>query len=433
MSDDIPLLPLHAGQDDTDDRSEREPMLEAQQDEPEDISNQPPKAVTFHESSGDKSPPIEQHGESLARGEKISQHLATSVAGPWMSYASRRFTNLNGVEVDYRASPHRHLIRRPRALLYTPSHTKLRTASIERRPSEVPSLGGTSTDKDGEERSTDDVAKQLGRLELFVDLIYVGIVANLSSNFSEQAFTESGVDVWTATLEFILLFLPIWRIWDYLRSYASNFYVDDVLQRMFTIWILVLALLYGINAPYAFLPNGEDTSLKLLIGIYLVASASFLAINAMQSFFLPYLRRQVLFRFITTLFTSALWIGAIWAPYPFKIVLLILANVAEIPIDVFMASPKADDHLTKGYKRSLGVEHCIERHEEFFIIILGEGVFRLVEGSPTGMGLNSASGSVLTSLLIYYVLHWLYFNGDQSKMFVHALRRTWYKPILWRL
>jgi hypothetical protein len=30
------------------------------------------------------------------------------------------------------------------------------------------------------------------------------------------------------------------------------------------------------------------------------------------------------------------------------------------------------------------------------------------------------------------VLHWLYFNGDQSKQFVHALRRTWYKPFLWK-
>jgi len=79
------------------------------------------------------------------------------------------------------------------------------------------------------------------------------------------------------------------------------------------------------------------------------------------------------------------------------------------------------------------VDHYVDRHEGFFIIILGEGVFRLIEGSPSGLGLNGKTGTVLTVVFLYYLLHWQYFNGDHSKDFIHALRRTWWKPVLWQL
>jgi low temperature requirement protein LtrA len=126
-------------------------------------------------------------------------------------------------------------------------------------------------------------------------------------------------------------------------------------------------------------------------------------------------------------------VGAIFTPYPGKVGLLIAANAIEHPVAVFLASPTADRLLTKNLKRNPDVEHYVERYEGFFIIILGEGVFRLIAGSPSGIGMNAETGTVLTALLLYYLIHWLYFNGDQSKEFVHALRRTWWKPVLWQM
>lgn len=61
------------------------------------------------------------------------------------------------------------------------------------------------------------------------------------------------------------------------------------------------------------------------------------------------------------------------------------------------------------------------------------GVFGLIDGSPSGLGLTAKTGTVLQAMILYYVLHWLYFNGDQSRKYVHAMRRTWWKPVLWRL
>lgn len=343
----------------------------------------------------------------------------------WVARTNRNRTNLEDTVADSRPFRHAHVLRRPHAM----QHYNSREGS-----SSSASLGKTESNNSNvsrEGRSTDNVLVQLARVDLFIDLIWVGIVANLSATLGEQMFTNSTVTIGEAIMEYILLFLPVWRIWDSLREYGSNFYKDDVVQRLLMAWILTLSVLYGVNAPYAYVPEGKN-SLKLLISIYLIARGSFLAAYAFQSIFLPFLRRQVLVTTVTTMVTSSLWIGAIYVDYPGKIGLLVAANFSEQPIAMYMASPYSDRLLTGGWEKKTDYEHYIERIEGFFIIILGEGVFRLIEGSPSGIGLTHRAGTVLTALLLYYVLHWIYFNGDQSKEFVHALKRRWWKAFLWK-
>lgn len=343
----------------------------------------------------------------------------------------RSQTNLDEVQIESRIFKHAHIIRRPRALqYYHPEDGNPVSPWTEQRTERSVS---STKDSNREERSTDNLFKQLSRLDLFVDLVWVGIIANLSHTFGEQAFSDSGTGIGSALLEFMLLFLPIWRLWDQLRSFGSNFYNDDAIQRQFICWILVLAVLYGINAPYAFKPHEEKNSLMLLITVYLVARGSFVAAHGIQCIFMPFLRRQFLVIFCGTLISAGLWIPAIWVGYPAKISLLVLANAIEYPADILIASPVGERLLTGGWKKAIHFNHYIERHEGFFIIILGEGVLRLVDGSPSGMGLNGTAGTVMIVLLMYYMIHYLYFNGDQAKEFVHALRRTWWRGMLWQM
>ncbi|TAQ90613.1 hypothetical protein B7494_g1070 [Chlorociboria aeruginascens] len=62
--------------------------------------------------------------------------------------------------------------------------------------------------------------------------------------------------------------------WENLRSYTSNYYVDDTLQRSFVVWILNLAVFIGINAPFAYNPEGEANSFTLCVAAYLITKAS---------------------------------------------------------------------------------------------------------------------------------------------------------------
>ena len=199
------------------------------------------------------------------------------------------------------------------------------------------------------------------------------------------------------------------------------------------LWILLLSVLYGINATYAFVPSGENSLALLIIAVYLVARASFSFAYIIKSIYLPFIRRRVFFQVVTTTAIGGIWIAAIFVPYPGKIGLLVVANTLEQPIAGIMASPVGGRLLTGGWEHCPDSDHHIERIEEFFIIILGEGVFRLIEGSPSGPGLNARSGVVLTALLLYYIIHWLYFNSDQSKSYVHALKRIWWKGFLGKL
>jgi hypothetical protein len=147
---------------------------------------------------------------------------------------TRRWVRRGTVQtIESRVFQHAYMIRRPRALhFYNPSISGSSTPleqSLSREPSRIsrePSniSNGGSTDSEKEERSTDDAVKQYERVDLFIDLIWVGIIANLSGTFGEQAFGENtGLTIGEATGEFSLLFIPIWRMWYVLM--ISSFHI----------------------------------------------------------------------------------------------------------------------------------------------------------------------------------------------------------------
>lgn len=164
-----------------------------------------PKRVDFAGDTVREEPDEQAHPKSSRR---------------WLSTTSRAGTDLNEVVVDSRLTRHNKIFRRPRALLYHPVHH-------ERKPEGAHTRSVSSNDaRDSEGRSSDNIPKQLRRIDLFVDLVWVGIIANLSGTFGEQAFSDSGVSINTAVGEFVLLFFPIWKVWDDLRSYTSHYYME---------------------------------------------------------------------------------------------------------------------------------------------------------------------------------------------------------------
>jgi hypothetical protein len=74
--------------------------------------------------------------------------------------------------------------------------------------------------------SPEGISKHRERLDLFIDLIWVGIIGNLSEVFSTLYF-EPGSNAGHAVGLFVLLFLPSWRIWNFLREFLNNYYMDD--------------------------------------------------------------------------------------------------------------------------------------------------------------------------------------------------------------
>lgn len=116
----------------------------------------------------------------------------------WIFNSGRNQTNLVGVEVDTRAKSNANIFRRPQALLHKLIEDEKDSLLVSTTTS---NSSGQRDAKDSEERSAGNIPKQLKRLDLFVDVLWVGIIANLSGTFGEQAFTDSGVETGSAVIE----------------------------------------------------------------------------------------------------------------------------------------------------------------------------------------------------------------------------------------
>ena len=63
------------------------------------------------------------------------------------------------------------------------------------------------------------------RMDLFIDLIWVGIVGNISDVFASKAFEPGTDSAQNAVLLFVIVFLPSWRIWNGIREILDSYYM----------------------------------------------------------------------------------------------------------------------------------------------------------------------------------------------------------------
>lgn len=150
------------------------------------------------------------------------------------------------------------------------------------------------------------------RVDLFIDLVWVGIISNISEHFYNRQF---GADAVTGAItEFILLFLPAWRIWSALQAFLSSFYMEDLTQRILIFWILFLGIVYGNNAPYMIHPANPDTETaasSYFLFTYQIAICSLGIFEALYSIWIPWLRRSVYVSIPPALLSLGLWIATI--------------------------------------------------------------------------------------------------------------------------
>ena len=141
------------------------------------------------------------------------------------------------------------------------------------------------------------------------------------------------------------------------------------------------------------------------------------------------MRRQLLISAIIAIPGSALWIGALKVAWPSKVALMLPALLLESLATVLISLPAGDWFLRGAPKMALDPDNYIERLQGFFIIILGEGVFTLIQGSTWGLGISLHVGAGVMALLIFYSLLQLFFTGDRTKTYIHAVFRNRYTTV----
>jgi low temperature requirement protein LtrA len=123
---------------------------------------------------------------------------------------------------------------------------------------------------------------------------------------------------------------------------------------------------------------------------------------------------------------GVLWGIAVSIPWPTQAALILPALLLECLVSAITALPVGDWFLRGAPRKAVDADNFVERLSGFFIIVLGEGVYDLVSGNDWGEGFSVQVVFGIQVLIVYYSLFWLFFTGDQTKMFIHAVHRSQY-------
>jgi hypothetical protein len=98
---------------------------------------------------------------------------------------------------------------------------------------------------------------EVASFELFVDLLYVGVIAAISDTASGDATSE-------ALLHYIITYIMSCRMWADVTNMTNSFEMGDIVQRLLILIFLLCLLGFTVNIAYAF-----DSSYTAMVAFYL--------------------------------------------------------------------------------------------------------------------------------------------------------------------
>lgn len=244
----------------------------------------------------------------------------------------------------------------------------------------------------------------------------VAIVANFSDDLAEHADGRH-------LAKFILIFAPAWHIWSDLREIMNSYYTDDLLQRTLILWVMALLVLYGNNAVHA---DANLAAMRTAAGAYVAARFTTMCVFVVASFAAHQHRVQarVLAAFMCVglilaapLFLESVSVGAKAA------VVAVMVAYQEVTWSLTL-SPWIKRKLKLEYSTAVDISHEVDRLAAFYVIILGEFLYSIIVGGPTGIGLTRGYLKAVLTLTIAFCLNWLYVSGDGSAEATHPIRRS---------
>lgn len=269
--------------------------------------------------------------------------------------------------------------------------------------------------------------EEVASFELFVDLLYVGIIAVIGDHAAQNP-TPRGL------LQFVITFALGWKMWNDLSMIISWFETDEICQRLNVLLVMICLFGFITNMVHAF-----DTTWIPMISFYLAqrlfSGLYLLSVGCM----LPMVRGAMFFYGILGLIPSLVWIGSIHVDYPHRLALVWIAISLDLsgpmlllPI-VRMPYRRLGPSLSKWFDfyPATNIEHRTERTNAFTTLVLGYSVVSLLYQNKAPHGLNAFFGKAALGLIQAFSFNWLYFEVDGISLHTHAIRRHTASSLLW--
>lgn len=153
--------------------------------------------------------------------------------------------------------------------------------------------------------------------ELFVDLLYVGIIAINGDAASEDPTGQS-------LLRFVITLTLSWKIWNDLSLLISWFSTDDMYLRLSILFSLICLFGYTTNILEAF-----EHTYATLIGFYITARLYMISYLVFVAILVPMVRGTMVINGTLALISVVFWIGSIHVEYPNQLALIWIAMMID--------------------------------------------------------------------------------------------------------
>ena len=264
---------------------------------------------------------------------------------------------------------------------------------------------------------------EVATFELFLDLLYVGIIA-INGDSAAETPTANELNRYAIT------FIMSWRIWSDMTVVISWFETDDLLQRLSVLFIMACLVGLTTNMLQAF----EETYSQL-VAFYLAARFFISSYYGIISFVVPMVRGMMISQVIAIAIPSGIWIASIYVDMPQRLALIWIALfldlfASSITIFLIRKSNLISDRLAAWVERvfefypAVNIEHKTERTNAFVTLIFGYSVVSLLYQNTASFGLNAFYGKAVLGLVQAFCFNTLYFEIDGDSLFQHAIRRN---------
>ncbi|GAB4408510.1 MAG: low temperature requirement protein A [Anaerolineae bacterium] len=255
----------------------------------------------------------------------------------------------------------------------------------------------------------EDRERRVGWLELFFDLVFVVVVAELSHSLAEH-ISLAGV------IGFILLFIPVWWIWIGGTFYNERFETNDVSNRVFVFLQMLPVAALAVFAHDALGETSTGFALAYAAGRVIIITL-WLRGGWHDQRFRPVSNRYAIGFGLSFL----LFVTSVFVPPPVRFWLWGLGLLIDL------VTPMTTLHIQARLPR-FSTSRLPERLGLFVIIVLGETLVGVVRGVAAQHHLTLAT--MLTGglgMALGFGLWWVYFDFVARRQFKRG--RWW--PITW--
>ena len=253
-------------------------------------------------------------------------------------------------------------------------------------------------------RTDDD--RTASRLELFFDLAFVLVVAELAIDFRADV-------TWHGELVFAGLFTTVWWAWVSSTLYANRFDHDDVVYRL-----LKLGSMAAVVGMAATATEATGTYFGIFVGCNLVLRVMLLLQYLRAYRHVPGARPIARLYMAGAVAGALLWAVSLAVPHSVGFVLWGAAVLVEAVVPLLATRSSADVPLH--------VEHLPERFALFVILVLGESVAGIAHGLHDAGWSGPALPVAALAFVLTAALWWNYFDlaGARAKRLLDEVGET---------